>query len=127
MLRAWRDPWSHRRDKRPVFAPFCSLVDPALKGILVAGAECAFGFRRRHHELRIVAEDAPDQLAVVGVARFDHGDPVDFLVGSVAGIQPQFGFAGRAIWAVASVTVFRQNGLHFTCEIHLRTAGHGGQ
>ncbi len=105
--------WRHRRtlggDEGPVLSPRSALGDPAAEKIFLRGGEFAVRFRRGHHLLLVVAENARDEFAVVGLAG-DNGRKFGFAAGEggVAAVEAQAGFAGGGVGAVAVITVFRE-------------------
>ena len=66
--------------------------------------------RRRHHHVRIIAGDAVDQLRVVG--RVD----IPYILGLLANVQTQVGFAMVFVKAVTEVTAIRQDWTNIAIE-----------
>lgn len=112
------------RAEGPVLGPRGTGGDPLLEEIFLSGGECAVRLWRRHHLLRIVAEDAGDEFAVVGLTG-DNGDESGFTggEGGVAQVEAEAALARLGIGAVAAVTVFREDRLDVAGEIYWRLGG----
>ena len=91
------------RFEGPVPSPRGSLRNPSAQEGYLLGLEGLAGFGRRHDLVRIAAEDAPQNFALVGASSVD-GDLAAFTRAARPreGVQSQASLAGFFIGAVAS-------------------------
>src|ERR1700733_14088876 len=100
-----------------MFFIYCALLYPIAQRRNLFGFERLGGFRRRHAVLRISCLDLLYQWTPAGLSGNDGGTAfVVRCVGKLRSIEPQFGFSGPRIRAVAWITVFRKNGLNTSIE-----------
>ena len=82
-----------------------------LRRSVLGSGERFVEFRRGHGDGGVGFLDAEDELAGVGVAGDDGGGAGgEFAGGVLAAVEPEVGFAGRAIGSVAGEAVFGQDG-----------------
>ena len=77
----------HRRIVGPMFLILPALCDPPADQVGLLGRETFPLFRRRHHFLIVLAEDAEEQLALIGFSRHEGGVAAEILRRAFEGIQ----------------------------------------
>ena len=108
-----------RCDKRPMLFELTPLLDPFPQRFDLLRRERFARIGRRHADVRVVASDPGDQLALVRLARGDHGFRAPQVACIRPDIKPQLGLPLTGIRPVALETIVRQNRPYVAREIEL--------
>src|SRR4051812_24888238 len=102
VLNGWQGGLS-RGKKGPMLFPLRALLDPALEDLDLTRRDCLTRSGRGHSFFWVRRGDAADEFTFFSRTANDGGRMVGGADGSRFGIQPQVGFAGAFVRAVAAV------------------------
>src|SRR3954471_17572174 len=107
-------------------SPLRAFIDPSPKRFLLLRRELAVALRRRHHLIRIVAENALDGFAVRAPAGHDGDGAVVIRLRLLLLIEPQVSLALRLVRTVALEAVLAEDRLDVAIKVH-RPRGSRGE
>ena len=122
-LRGGRDFRTDRDFEAPMLAVDGAFGDPAAKEVDLRRRDLLMRLGRRHDLFRVLAEDALDELARLGVARLHGLDAVIDRGGAFGGVEAEVGLALLGVEAVASEAVVGEDGPDVPVEVQFRVGG----